>query len=435
MARRSGASTHRRTATPAAATTLPAGLLALTLLAALLVVAPHAEAAFDAPKRLVVAAGLVAAAAAALLRPGRPEARRAVFRSPAGALLLAGGLLVLLSTLFSPRPALSWDALRYGALLALALRLGASPALAGRRALLPALALVGGASANAAAALLAKAGWTPFALVARPSADGLAAGAFLGNEGLLGIVLAFAAPVTLALALASATRGARTALALALVLQLAALLSVRSLTGLFAAFAGLTAVAFATPRLRRPALLAVPLVLVAVAAIPPVRTRIVIAAAELRRGDVAALGTYRAGPWSAAVEMARRRPLAGFGPGTFGAEYPAHRLAAERRAGTRLTTPVPYASYGAAHNDLLQAAAELGLPAALAFAAAALLVVVRLARRAGVDLEASALLGLLLAGGVVSLTWFPMHRPELALPLLVALGRGLALSGGAEAAA
>ncbi|MHB8798232.1 MAG: O-antigen ligase family protein [Thermoanaerobaculia bacterium] len=435
MARRSGASPHRRTAASEAAPTLPAGLLALTLLAALLVVAPRAEAAFDAPKRLVVAAGLVAVAAAGLLRPGRPETLRAAFRSPAGALLLAGGLLILLSTLLSPRPALSRDALRYGALLALALPVGASSILGGRRALLPALALVVGASANAAAALLAKAGWTPFTLVARPFADGLAAGAFLGNEGLLGIALALAAPVTLALALASATRGARTAFALALVLQLAALLSVRSLTGLLAAVAGLTAVAVATPRLRRPALLALPVVLVAVTVLPPVRTRVVAVAAELRRGDVAALGTYRAGPWAAAVEMARRRPLSGFGPGTFGAEYPVHRLAAERRAGTKLTTPVPYASYGAAHNDLLQAAAELGLPAALAFAGAALLVVVRLARRAASGPEPAALLGLLLAGGVASLAWFPMHRPELALPLLLALGRGLALPRGREEAA
>lgn len=434
MARRSGAPPHRQTATLGAESTAPAALLALTLLVALLVVAPRAEAAFDAPKRLAVATGLVAVAAVGLLRPGRPETLRAAFRSPAGALLVAGGLLVLLSTILSPRPALSRDALRYGALLALSLPVGASSVLAGRRSLLPALALVVGASTNAAAAFLAKAGWTPFAPVARPFADGLAAGAFLGNEGLLGIALALAAPVTLALALSSATPGARTALALALVLQLAALLSVRSLTGLFAAVAGLAAVALATPRLRRPALLAIPVVLVAVAALPPVRARVVTLAAQLRRSDVAALGTYRAGPWAAAVEMARRRPLTGFGPGTFGAEYPVHRLAAERRTGTRLTTPVPYASYGAAHNDLLQAAAELGLPAALTIGGAALLVVTGLARRAASGPEPAALLGLLVAGGVASLAWFPMHRPELALPLLVALGRGLTVSRGRDTA-
>ena len=64
--------------------------------------------------------------------------------------------------------------------------------------------------------------------------------------------------------------------------------------------------------------------------------------------------------------MARERPLLGFGPGTFGAEYVPHRLSAEIRAKRRFVSPLLSSSYGEAHNDYLQAASDAGIPVASA---------------------------------------------------------------------
>ena len=69
-----------------------------------------------------------------------------------------------------------------------------------------------------------------------------------------------------------------------------------------------------------------------VAAYPPLRERARFGLSLYRQGDWNTLLSYRGGPWAASLEMIRERPLSGFGPGTFGAEYVPHRLAAEIRA-------------------------------------------------------------------------------------------------------
>ena len=74
---------------------------------------------------------------------------------------------------------------------------------------------------------------------------------------------------------------------------------------------------------------------------------------------------FAGGPWAAALEMTRERPLLGFGPGTFGAEYVPHRLAAEIRAKRRFVSPLITSSYAEAHSDYLQVASDAGVPAAL----------------------------------------------------------------------
>jgi O-antigen ligase len=137
------------------------------------------------------------------------------------------------------------------------------------------------------------------------------------------------------------------------------------------------------------------------------------------------------GPWSAALEMARERPLLGFGPGTFGAEFVPHRLKAEIRARRRFVNPLVTSSYGEAHSEPLQAVAEGGLAglAAVAAAVALLAAVGRTARGGGAgSAEAALLLAILVAGAVASLTWFPLQRPVSAVPLLLAAGRGWRLS-------
>jgi hypothetical protein len=172
------------------------------------------------------------------------------------------------------------------------------------------------------------------------------------------------------------------------------------------------------------------LVTAAVVAHPAFRARIAEAAHALRSGDWGALTTYRLGPWAAALEMIRERPLVGFGPGTFGAEFMAHRLAAEERWGERLTIPLLTSSFGETHSEYLQAAADAGLPAALAAVvalAALLLPLARAARDRGDEerrAEAVVLVAVLVAGAVAALTWFPLQLPVTAVPLLLVAGRG-----------
>ena len=130
--------------------------------------------------------------------------------------------------------------------------------------------------------------------------------------------------------------------------------------------------------------------------------------------------------------MARERPLAGFGPGTFPAEYVPHRLSAEIRARRRFLSPMLTTSYGEAHNDYLQAASDAGIPVALLALAAAGCLLVACARGIRVresEPEPAVLLAVLVAGAVAALTWFPLQRPITAVPLLLAAGRAWRISG------
>ncbi|HQN08807.1 MAG TPA: hypothetical protein PK569_14700, partial [Thermoanaerobaculia bacterium] len=105
------------------------------------------------------------------------------------------------------------------------------------------------------------------------------------------------------------------------------------------------------------------------------------------------------------------------------------RLAAERRLGRPLTTLTEAGSYAEAHSDVLQLPAEIGLPAAGAFAASLALLLAALLRRArrAEGVEAAVLLAVLATGLVAALTWFPLQRAVTAAPLLLAVGRTLRL--------
>ena len=131
--------------------------------------------------------------------------------------------------------------------------------------------------------------------------------------------------------------------------------------------------------------------------------------------------------------MFRERPLTGFGPGMFGAEYVPHRLAAEIRYGRRFVNPLVTSSYGEAHSEYLQAFADAGFPGALAALAAAALLIRGAARRAlaapeADRAEAIVILALLATGAASALTWFPLQRPISAVPLLLVVGRAWKLS-------
>lgn len=387
----------------------------------MLLVAPGAEASFDAPKRLAALIGVAAAAVVAWTTP-RPRGDVATTARVCAGLVVAALLGAVVSAATSSRPAVAWDTLRVLFLGALCLPLGASPALDDGRWRWPLIAFLAGATIDAVVSLVQAAGaWQPFDIVA--VAGRAPTGAFLGNEGQLALVLALGVIAVAGIVATAASTASRSLAAASGVVLLAALLANRNLTAILAAAAGGVVLASALVGRRAIAPLALGGAVLAgvVAVVPPLRARVVQAAGQARDGRWDDLTSNRLGAWAAALEMVRARPLTGMGPGTFGAEFVAHRLAAELRWQTRFVIPTMTSTFAETHDDYLQAAAELGAPAAIAAIAAAVLLLAALARRGGS--EAAVLLALLCAGAVAALTWFPLQRPATALPLLLAAGR------------
>ncbi|MFH1176112.1 MAG: hypothetical protein V1750_01800, partial [Acidobacteriota bacterium] len=130
----------------------------------------------------------------------------------------------------------------------------------------------------------------------------------------------------------------------------------------------------------------------------------------------------------------------GWGPGAFAAEFVPHRLRAEQVHRRHLPPQTTSGSYSETHNEYLQAAAEAGVPVALISLAGLAALLFGLLRTAstgpGRSAEAIVLIGLLSAGLVEALAWFPLQRPITAVPLLLAAGRAwrLAAEQGSEAA-
>lgn len=397
-----------------------------------------ADSSFDAPKRLTTLLGVAVASAAALgfcrwKNPFRSEAQSFSRRLTLFLLLaaLAGGLV---AALLSPRRALSLDALRALCPYILLLALGASRVLEKRRTLLLSVFL-GVTAVNALVSILQARGlYHPFPLQVYGGRE--ATGAFVGNVGYLALALALAAVAALGLALTAQRVGLRVLAWAGLLLFAAGLLANQNLTAVTALVAGAAILLFSL--YGRRALLPIAAGLLAlgigIALYPPMRQRAREAAAAARAGNWDRLLTYRLGPWAAALEMTRERPWAGWGPGTFGAEFVSHRLTAEIRARKRFYNPLVTSSYVEAHCDYLQPLAEAGIPAGLAALAAVVLLFrgLWLATRktAGSrNLEAILLLAFLGAGAAAALTWFPLQRPISAVPLLLAAGRAWRIGG------
>jgi O-antigen ligase len=425
---------------------LPAGrvvvvmLLAAVLAGTALVVDTEAAAAFDAPKRLLAMLGIALAAAATLVfdapplrlaAPAGPPVRRA-------ALVLAGAALILslVAAGLSPRRALSMDAMRTVALFAVLLPLGASRPVARGKTWLAGVFLAATA-VNAAVSLLESRGlFHPFPL--ETFGDRQETGAYAGNVGYLAITLAFGAVLSLGVVLTSRRTWARAGAGVSLALFGLALLMNRNITALTStlAGAGLLLVLLYRRRAALPMAAALVVAAVGIAAYSPLRHRLDEAAGAARHGNWDVLVSFRGGAWAAALEMTRERPLTGYGPGTYGAEYVPHRLSAEIRARQRFVAPLMTSSYAEAHCDYLQVFSDAGVPAGLAVlgAAGCLFAAVGRAARRGGGPEAVILLAILAAGATAALTWFPLQRPVTAVPLLLAAGRAWKISAGEDPA-
>jgi len=329
------------------------------------------------------------------------------------------------SALASPRRALALDSMRTIAVLALLLPLGASRVVPNARRALMTVFLAASAVNAVVAVLEARGVWSPFRL--QTTGTRQETGAYAGNVGYLAIVLAMSAVLALGVLMTAPRARVRAGAAAALVLDAAGLLVNRNLTALMALLAG--ASVLLVLRFRRRAALplgaAVAAVGLAVLAYAPLRYRARELTGAVASNHWDAVVSFRGGPWAAALEMSRRRPLLGYGPGTFGAEYIAHRLAAEIRLKRRFVSPLVTSSYAEAHCDYLQVFSDAGTPAGvLAVGACGGLLVLAVAtawRRP--TPEAIVLTAVLATGAAAALTWFPLQRPITAVPLLLVAGR------------
>jgi O-antigen ligase len=416
--------------------------LVVALAGSALLVDPAAHASFDAPKRLAALAGTSIAAVAAFAFARRARGFRETWRAiPLAARVAVVAAAVALawsavSALLSPRRPASLDALRAMTLYVLLLPLGASNAVdRGKNVLVT--AFLGSTAANAALSILQSRGVRIFRLETFGTRN--ETGALAGNVGYLALAVAIAGVLSIGIALTAHRKLLRYLAAGAVLLLLAALAVNRNVTAIASVVAG--AIALAVGLWGRRSLVrlgAVALLLGGtVFAVEPLRHRATEAISAARAGDWDRLTTYRTGAWAAALEMTRERPVPGWGPGTYASEFVPHRLTAEIRARRRYVNPLVTSSYSEAHCDYLQAFAEGGFPGGLSVivGVGALLLAVGRRARPGYPsraepsrAEAAILFGVLVAGAVAALTWFPLQRPISATPLLLAAGRGWRLA-------
>ena len=379
----------------------------------------------------------------------------------AGAVLVLLGLATSGAPIRRPpfSPAARRTAAALGAVLALFVLSFARGLAAGRDpldavALLPALALFawgatagGEAQSRRALSLVVLAGAATGLLAALQRFTGFLrlpveapeprffATALIGNPG--DVAAALVVPALLAAA-SLARGGRRLGAALALAACLAGLAAASTLAPLVAFACG--AALLVSLDLRRrllPAVVAAVLTLALLTAAGVVKR----AADKLASGDLSTLTTQRDIGVLAALETIRAHPLLGIGPGGFASDFVRARLAAEARTGRHLVHHSASAHFDNAHCDALTVAAETGIPAAAALAAAFALLLAPLVRAArterdaaGERVPAETLLAALASVAVLSLANFPLQILPVAGPVAFLAGLAFARSGGRLAA-
>jgi O-antigen ligase len=416
---------RKRQASPATSEGTPDRIarwvLLATVFATMTLVDVRAESGFDAPKRLAIVLGVTLAAAVVAF------SRSIRWHVPGGraAWIVSAGVVVsgvaVLSTVVTPHRAIALEALGIHFALLVAAALAGSSLFDGRWRQVFSV-FVAGALVNAVLALLQRAGLRLFAV--EQIGGRTEASALIGNDGHLALLAALA---LLMLAARATGGGRRAGVVAAAIPLLAVVVLTRNVTSILMLLAGgFVLAAVHLPRKRALAAGA----LVALAALSGIGVLVVRGHGTERSSlDAPAIDrmlSYRFAPWASAIEMTVRRPGLGHGPGSFGVESTAHRSLAEARWHRRLQNPfLGSGSFGEAHNDFLQLAAETGLPAAIVVLAALLLVLVALLRLRDDGGEGVAIAVVVIALAVAALTWFPVHRAATALLLALCAGRGV----------
>jgi len=406
------------------------------MLASAFAIDPAADAAFDAPKWLLI--NLAALAATALLcwrlafgsAGSRPWSllQRVVVAALASACVLA-----VAAAVGSEHGTMSVRALASGLATATLLFAGASQ-IAGqgnRRLLLTVAIVVAGATLVLS---LGQSAGLQLPFEAERIGGRFPTGALLGNEGYVALLAALVAAAAVAVLVDASLPVRQIAGLIALIiLSLLVIILNRQVTGGIALLVAVSLVLAIRFRQRwLTVLVAVSLLLGSASAmIPAVRGATWAAAPGVDATTYQRLTTFRLGGWVAAEEMIRHAPWLGHGPGSYAAESTARRLDAEIRYGMRFLQPTG-ATFVHAHQDWLQLAAECGLPAAV------LMLVAYLALLAGLyrtyahrrTVEPLLLIAVLVVVGVASLTWFPMQIPITAVVALLAAGRAWRLCSG-----
>ena len=157
---------------------------------------------------------------------------------------------------------------------------------------------------------------------------------------------------------------------------------------------------------------------VLVTAIAPLRQRIVMKARQAAAGDWNSVLTGRLDGWRAAVWMLERHPLAGVGHGGYLPEFVPAKLEL-LDGGARFFPDPSLAVFANAHNEILTAAAEWGLPGLLAVA---WMLWVALGALRRLEPEERVLGGAGVAAlTILSLASFPFHVALVAFPVLLFL--------------
>jgi O-antigen ligase len=216
--------------------------------------------------------------------------------------------------------------------------------------------------------------WQPLRLANLQAGSRLAITSLAGNPGDLGAFLVL--PCLLAQDLLRRRSGERwtpaawgTALALAVAVY--ALLLTQTLAAVAALLVGsLLLWGSRMPRRRAALLLAAGALAAAVlvTAVAPLRLRVLEKGREMARGDWGSVLSGRFDGWRTAVWMFERHPLAGVGQGAYAAEFTPAKLALLDRGAVFYPGLTQGNTFENAHNEVLEAAAEWGIPGLLALA-------------------------------------------------------------------
>lgn len=293
----------------------------------------------------------------------RAEYARLMRHRVAMIIALAACTWTFIVSMYALQPALASRA--NATVLGYAILVAATLFLARRDIKLPLIAMFAPAIINAIVTVLqALHLWTPIPLERMPKGR-LAAMGLLGNPDYVGAYLMV--PAIAAIAAAIAFKEHRRIFLVIAAILVTGIFFTQSVTAVGAFMVAVMSLAIVVPSKRvRVAVAAIVLLVIgAVFAYGPTRTRLLHMREFLRSGQLMEFSSYRPPAVMVALDMFRERPLLGVGPGNYEARYMAYKLRVDERF-PQWIRPMN-ANFGEAHNDHVQLLAEAGLPGYLLY--------------------------------------------------------------------